>query len=454
MAFGQSDGNAFFNSWALWQKMTFVLACGIVLTVFLGFLKLWYDRNKIRKYSKVDKGKQAQTPEMLEAQPVTAVSLETKDEVPFGIRAIQSGIEVDGVWISRSNTPVGSSRASIMSDKPQRSYNNSQLELPQAAMYGSSRNSSRAPSSSFDRAVSAERIPNDSRSSSPTHGRNGAAPVRCGNCNHNIPQNSTALKALESPRSGVPSGPPSPRNETHGRSGNSSNKSSRRTSDESDYMAIQSDVRSYETAYIRPASNSVPVDPRTDLDLLQSHRMSHVAETGQLTPRVRRPGHSGEWASVAENQISSINGVNYFMPQKTPSPPLPPIVDPPQELEAAVSASNPTQAVNVSTEAKQGVPLMESYAPKAAYYPDTYQPRGPHHQYSYDEVPYEVNTEQNQRESQVLRKVNSGFEILRPGTFAPPSPEEVELTEGKQTKKLQKKRRSSETRQSAFVESV
>ena len=69
---------------------------------------------------------------MLEAQPVTHVQEETKDEIPFGIRAIQSGIEVDGVWISRTNTPVGSSRASIMSEQLPRSFNNSQLELPLA----------------------------------------------------------------------------------------------------------------------------------------------------------------------------------------------------------------------------------------------------------------------------------------------------------------------------------
>ena len=30
------------------------------------------------------------------------------NQVPFGVRAIESGIEVDGVWISRSNTPSGS----------------------------------------------------------------------------------------------------------------------------------------------------------------------------------------------------------------------------------------------------------------------------------------------------------------------------------------------------------
>jgi hypothetical protein len=413
---------------------------------------------------------------MLEAQPVTAVSEEPKDEIPFGIRAIQSGIEVDGVWISRTNTPVGSSRNSI--SEMARSYNNSQLELPQAVVYGSSRNSSRAPSSSFDRAVSAERIhTNDgSRSSSPGRGASGAVPVRCTNCNHNIAHNSTALNTLEHPRSGAPSGPPSRKSSdftcmttadrwkapngsnAHGQSTKTSSKSSRRTSDESDYMGLQQDVRAYESAYesayMRPASIPVAIDPRTDLASLQSHRMSHVAETGQLTPRVRRPGQSGEWASVADGQVSSSNGVNYFTPRKTPSPPLQSVIDQPQEQEAA-AAAHYTQGGQPSNAAKQGVPLMESYAPNAPFYPDTYQPRGPHHQYSYDEVPYEVNTSQNQRDDPVLRKVNSGFEIMRPGTFQPPTPEEHELAESRQQgKKLQKKRRSSETRQSAFVESV
>lgn len=448
MGFGKSNDGVFFNSWELWQKMTFVLGCAIVLAISLGFLKLWYDRNRLKKYTKVNKGKQAQTPEMLEAQPVTAVSVEGKEDTPFGIRAIESGIEVDGVWISRSNTPVGSSRNSI--SELSRSQNNSQLELPAAVLQNTSRNSSRAPSSAFDRAVSAEPATSASRASSPGRGSSTTAAVRCGNCTHQVAQNNAALNALESPRSGAPSGPPSPPEaaRTYGYSG----KSSRRTSDESDYMAIQSDVRSYESAYMRAGSTHLAIDPRTDLASLQNHRMSHVAETGQLTPRVRKPGNSGEWASVADNQISSVNGVNYFVPQKTPSPPLAAATDRRQEREASPRR---TQDTHAASEARPGVPLRESYAPKAAYYPDTYQPRGPNHQYSYDEVPYEVNTQQNQRSNdQVLRKVNSGFEILRPGTFAPPSPEEHELADARQGKKLQKRRRSSETRQSAFVESV
>jgi hypothetical protein len=439
MAFGASDDGVFFNSWQLWQKMTFVLACGIVLTIFVGLIKVAFDKNKLRKYSKVDKGKRVQSPEMLEAQPVTQVHEETKDEIPFGIRAIQSGIEVDGVWISRTNTPVGSSRASIASEKLPRSFNNSQLELPQPVVHGSSRNSSRAPSS-FDRAVSAEPLPStDSRSSSPARGSAQEAP-RCSNCNHHVS------------RSAHPSGTPSPTRVSPVSQIESSSKSSNRSSNESDYMALNQDVRAYETAYIPPHGAQRTIDPKTDLELLRSHRMSHVAETGQLTPRVRKPGHSGEWASVADNQVGTLNGVNYFMPQKAPSPPLP--VRNPSEENVAVSAG-PSRDSHAANQARQAIPLTESYAPNAPYYPDTYHPHGPSHQYSYDQVPYEVATMQNQdRNDQVLRKVNSGFEILRPGTFKEPTPQEVELAE-RTSKKLQKKRRtSSDSRKSAFVEQV
>lgn len=185
-----------------------VLGCAIVLTIFLGFLKLWYDRSKIRKYSKVEKGKRAATPEMLEAQPVQQVQAEEmKDDIPFGVRAIESGIEVDGVWISRSNTPVGSSRASIISEnRLPRSFNNSAFELPQMS-YASSRGSSAAPSS-FDRAVSAERLPtNDSRSGSPPNQiyQTRAGPSSPRYSQSNTGRNSTTLTNLEQGRSGPPS---------------------------------------------------------------------------------------------------------------------------------------------------------------------------------------------------------------------------------------------------------
>ena len=119
-------------------------------------------------------------------------------------------------------------------------------------------------------------------------------------------------------------------------------------------------------------------------------------------------------------------------------------------------SAGPSHDGHASNQTRQAIPLTESYAPKAPFYPDTYELRGPQHQYSYETVPYEVNTEQNQdRNDPVIRKVNSGFEILRPGTFQPATPEEMELAERRTSKKLQKKRRESNaSRKSAFTEQV
>lgn len=177
-----------------------------IATVIIGLIKLQYDRYRIAKYTKVEKGKQVQTPtpEMLEAQRT-----EAKEDVPFGIRAIESGIEVDGVWISRTNTPVGSGRSSVTDFKIPRS-NSGGSDKEKYANVASSRASSR-PSSSFDQAVGAERVPtNESRSSSPgrKHESRGRPPVSMTTrYSHHASRNSATLQALEGgPTSGQSSG--------------------------------------------------------------------------------------------------------------------------------------------------------------------------------------------------------------------------------------------------------
>lgn len=100
------------------------------------------------------------------------------NDVPFGVRAIESGIEVDGVWISRSNTPAPSSPASpslsVTRDSGKEKYvrtpdrgstasNISRLEIPQPAHGQSRASSDRSNASSmtsgnpFDRSVSSDR---------------------------------------------------------------------------------------------------------------------------------------------------------------------------------------------------------------------------------------------------------------------------------------------------------
>lgn len=70
----------------------------------LGGCRNIYTRWRLRQYTSVLV--KHPTPNMVEAQTTT-------DEVPFGIKAIESGVEVEGVWISRSNTPVPSGSNSL-----------------------------------------------------------------------------------------------------------------------------------------------------------------------------------------------------------------------------------------------------------------------------------------------------------------------------------------------------
>ncbi|KAK3181398.1 hypothetical protein K4F52_007260 [Lecanicillium sp. MT-2017a] len=98
----------FFLSWELWQDMTFVLACLIAIVFTIGFIKLWLSNRLLRRYELLDEEKQARLSEMQRC----GILIPRVNEIPFGVRAIQRGIEVDGIWISRPNTPDDSCRTS------------------------------------------------------------------------------------------------------------------------------------------------------------------------------------------------------------------------------------------------------------------------------------------------------------------------------------------------------
>ncbi|KAF3007212.1 hypothetical protein E8E14_007126 [Neopestalotiopsis sp. 37M] len=91
----------FFTNWELWQEMTFVLACSIVLVFFAGLGKLWWINRSVRKHELLDEEKKSR---MTEIEKV-GIPAKRRADIPFGVRAIQSGIEVDGIWISRPGTP-------------------------------------------------------------------------------------------------------------------------------------------------------------------------------------------------------------------------------------------------------------------------------------------------------------------------------------------------------------
>ena len=80
-----------------------------------------YNRWRLKKYAVVEARERAEVERALDTVD------EEKDNIPFGARAIESGIQIDGIWISSQNTPapsppqpatpVGSGRASSTTRK-------------------------------------------------------------------------------------------------------------------------------------------------------------------------------------------------------------------------------------------------------------------------------------------------------------------------------------------------
>ncbi|KAL9128396.1 MAG: hypothetical protein Q9217_002920 [Psora testacea] len=82
-----------------------VLGCGIAIVIGIGCLKLLYNNWRIRKYTKVAADKVSILQEM---QHSASVRRGRAKDVPFGVRAIEKGVEVDGIWNSGVTTPAAS----------------------------------------------------------------------------------------------------------------------------------------------------------------------------------------------------------------------------------------------------------------------------------------------------------------------------------------------------------
>lgn len=153
----------------------------------LGCLKLLYNHWRLRKYTTIAATTAAQPQDM---QQTTRPRRRGDPGVPFGVRALESGIEVDGVWHSRSNTPApslpdspmssasvspGSIRRPSSPDRTSTSSNISKLEMPlpvhdyPGVGHVRSVSSSGVVNAPFERGLAPERSPSRPNSISPEY---------------------------------------------------------------------------------------------------------------------------------------------------------------------------------------------------------------------------------------------------------------------------------------------
>ncbi|KAL5045772.1 hypothetical protein BDW71DRAFT_183342 [Aspergillus fruticulosus] len=88
----------FWKGWALWQKLSIALAFLKLLVLVYSFSVLTYNRRKIRKQAAEEAIQRAeQEAEMGEAGSES-------NEIPFGARALEKGIEVEGIWTMKRHS--------------------------------------------------------------------------------------------------------------------------------------------------------------------------------------------------------------------------------------------------------------------------------------------------------------------------------------------------------------
>ncbi|KAF8534741.1 hypothetical protein BDD12DRAFT_983657 [Trichophaea hybrida] len=93
---------SFWNRIQLWEKMLFVLAGAIVCTIVFAVSKLTYRKRKEKWLIEQAEAKKKDLENIRKYHPFTEVK---NDEVPFGSKALEAGVEVDGIIISRPVTP-------------------------------------------------------------------------------------------------------------------------------------------------------------------------------------------------------------------------------------------------------------------------------------------------------------------------------------------------------------
>ncbi|RAL11453.1 uncharacterized protein BO97DRAFT_478487 [Aspergillus homomorphus CBS 101889] len=89
----------FWVGWALWEKLSFVLAGLLAIVLIYSFCVLAYNRRVTKKYAAAEERERAE-----QATEMQRILAETTD-IPFGARALEKGIQVEGIWTPKEYSP-------------------------------------------------------------------------------------------------------------------------------------------------------------------------------------------------------------------------------------------------------------------------------------------------------------------------------------------------------------
>jgi len=401
------------------------------------------------------------------------------DEVPFGIRALERGVEVEGVWVSKGNTPEPSvhneSRASSIWDSMPKKAAVPDLEKQVDAKQESDNlltpknghassdsitSATRPVTASFPRSVSADNLSKTPAARDGTVKPNLAKTVRSKHPppsfakysgNASLHRQSSAVRTFEGIEAVYRASTYLNPDARHGGSSSKSYTQSSSGDSSSDSGPISSAAPKLLTQkpQARPRHHSV------DFELLNSHRQSQAAETGQLTPKTRKPTSSVDLSGYTGNGIasSSSKDLGYFglkpgakttstppSPRDNTSPPkvdalpaavrrssIPDVTPFAQFVQTAPAmprpASLPFAVVEVEKRSEAALPEHPVSSPpgtSTTSKPAAATKNSPTEQAAAGAV--RPSFEKERRGSQVLRGHGTGFEILQPGSLPAMTP--------------------------------
>lgn len=396
------------------------------------------------------------------------------DELPFGIRAMESGIKVDGVWISRGNTPEPASRDTKSAGSSvweNTSGEDSDVDLEKqdvrparTGVASTTSTLARQDWCSSERTSTTDKLASrrDSQTSSPEQPlkkppKSKYPPIsfaRYSSIPNPVRQSVTAstLNGLEALHKATTSVHGSTRENTSG-SSDWSDPSSTSGKDIGPIAASAPSLLSQEQQRPGPERES-----SSGFDLLNSHRMSQVAETGQLTPRGRPMAKTISLdlsiATLYAEASPSGERSDYFAPyskmsvsskrQSSPISPTSPKVD---ALPAALRRTSMPDVTPFTTFCKMAPPSPRPESFRSNSISSTQTPSPKSETKSMFGVspplspiipasegaaelklpPASKRTSFEKRASQVIRGHGTGFEILKPGSLNPPMPKEHPL---------------------------